>query len=206
VLHCGFARRLGVAAGIHETLSVCGGQAVSRKRARVGNERAEKSEKKKSANKSLQIVPSAQSAETREGKPGTQTTETTNEPADIVQVRENINSLVAGSAEEIAKKVIAAAMGGQLASARYLFEAVGLYPATEETKAKPKEDSLAYTLLRRMGLPTEPLSKEDPVPDRLIGNSEILTCKLEGVADKNLAEQADEEEKPDFKRRGDALE
>jgi hypothetical protein len=62
--------------------------------------------------------------------------------------------------------VIEVAKTGQLASAKYLFEAVGLYPATEETRAKAPEDSLAYTLLRRMGLPTEPvICDEDPLPD-----------------------------------------
>ena len=39
-----------------------------------------------------------------------------------------------------------------------------MYPATEETTAKP-EDSMAYTLLSRMGLPTEPVGcDEDPLP------------------------------------------
>jgi hypothetical protein len=86
-------------------------------------------------------------------------------PVDLVQVRENINSLVGDSAEDIANKVIEFAKNGQLASAKYLFEAVGLYPATEETRAKAPEDSLAFTLLKRMGLPTEPvICDEEPLP------------------------------------------
>ena len=57
---------------------------------------------------------------------------------DIVEVRENINELVKASAEEIATRVIkVATRTGQLASAKYLFEAVGLYPPTEETAATP---------------------------------------------------------------------
>jgi hypothetical protein len=46
-----------------------------------------------------------------------------------------------------------------------LFEAVGLYPATEETAARPQGDSLAHILLRRMGLPLESVirdEEEDP--------------------------------------------
>jgi hypothetical protein len=82
-------------------------------------------------------------------------------PVDMVRVRENINNLVGNSAKEIAAKVIEVAKTGQLASAKYLFEAVGLYPATEETQAKPPEDSLAFTLLKRMGLPTEPVICDD---------------------------------------------
>jgi hypothetical protein len=88
---------------------------------------------------------------------------------DALQVRENISELVRGSAEEIAKKVIADAVGGQLASAKYLFEATGLYPPTEETTAMPEEDSLAYTLLQRLGLPVEPvITDEDEQEERRV--------------------------------------
>ncbi len=81
---------------------------------------------------------------------------------DIVQVRENINELVKDSAEDIANSVIeVATRTGQLASAKYLFEAVGLYPATEQTAPPPVIGSLAHTLLRRMGLPTEPVICEE---------------------------------------------
>ena len=164
------------------------------KKAKVKNERtAKKSEKKTSANKSLQSVPSAQSSEKRQAKPSTQSAESTNKPVDIVRVRESINNLVGGSAEKIANKVIEEAKRGQLAAAKYLFEAVGLYPPTEETKPKPKEDALAYTLLRRMGLPTEPLSEEDPEPAGLIRNREMATGQAEGTAENKLATKADEE-------------
>jgi hypothetical protein len=98
-------------------------------------------------------------------KPVEESTPVTKKPADMVQVRENISDLVRGSAEGIATKVIEVAMTGQLASAKYLFEAVGLYPATEQTAAIPVEDSLAHTLLRRMGLPLDPVvTDEDQVP------------------------------------------
>lgn len=84
---------------------------------------------------------------------------------DIVQVRENITNMVGSSAKDIATEVIKVAKTGQLASAKYLFEAVGLYPPTEETAAKPEGDSFAHTLLKRLGLPTEPvICEEDPEP------------------------------------------
>jgi hypothetical protein len=108
--------------------------------------------KSKSTSKSKQKSTTKQSAKTSGGK---------KKPVDMVRVRENINDLVGNSAKEIAAKVIEVAKTGQLASAKYLFEAVGLYPATEETRAKPPEDSLAFTLLRRMGLPTEPVICDD---------------------------------------------
>jgi ABC-type uncharacterized transport system ATPase subunit len=83
---------------------------------------------------------------------------------DIVQVRENINELVKASARTIATEVIKVARKGQLASAKYLFEAIGLYPATEQTAATPVAGSLAFTLLKRMGLPTEPMISEEDEP------------------------------------------
>lgn len=98
-------------------------------------------------------------------KSAKKSTSRTKKPADMVQVRENINSLVRLAARDIAREVIKVAKTGQLASAKYLFEAVGLYPPTEETLKKPLEDSLAQTLLKRMGIPTEPLiCDEDAEP------------------------------------------
>lgn len=85
----------------------------------------------------------------------------TKKPVDIVQARENVASLVRNSATEIATRVIEEAKAGQLASAKYLFEVAGLYPATEETRAVGTESSLAHTLLKRMGLPTEPVICEN---------------------------------------------
>lgn len=72
-------------------------------------------------------------------------------PVNMVTVRENIESLVWQAAEKIVKQLIAAAEKGQVAPTKYLFEAVGLYPATKE--ANGREDSVAYALFKRMGLP-----------------------------------------------------
>ncbi len=89
-------------------------------------------------------------------------------PVDLVQVRENINNLVGESAEAIATGVINVAKAGQLTSAKYLFEAIGLYPSTEQTAPRAVENSLAHTLLTRMGLPLDPvICDEDPVPAAL---------------------------------------
>jgi hypothetical protein len=81
----------------------------------------------------------------------------TNEGKNIVEVRGNIDNLVKDAAELIAIEVIKVALTGQLATAKYLFEAIGLYPATEQTAPTPVVGSLAHTLLKRMGLPTEPV-------------------------------------------------
>jgi hypothetical protein len=75
-------------------------------------------------------------------------------PKDMMEARKNISDLVRGSAVDIVDGLIEKAAQGEVAPARFLFEMVGIYPATEETTSKP-EDSLAYTLLQRMGLPPD---------------------------------------------------
>jgi hypothetical protein len=95
---------------------------------------------------------------------------------DVVEVRENINELVKDAAKDIATEVIKVAKTGQLASARYLFEAAGIYPATEQTAMRPIETSLAHTLLTRMGLPLDPvIFSEDPVPALLKSDAKGAT-------------------------------
>ena len=76
-------------------------------------------------------------------------------PKDLVEARKGISDAVRVSAASIVAGLIAKAEKGEAAPARYLFEMVGLYPATVETSSKP-EDSLAYTLLQRMGLEPDP--------------------------------------------------
>lgn len=92
---------------------------------------------------------------------------------DVVEVRESINELVMDSAVAIAAGVIEVAKTGQLAPAKYLFEAAGIYPATERTGMRPIETSLAHTLLTRMGVPLDPvICSEDPVPAGLTSDAE----------------------------------
>lgn len=87
----------------------------------------------------------------------------TMKPMDVVKVRENIANLVTHSAEVIARAVIEVAKAGQLASAKYLFEVAGVYPATEETVAPEEDEFLARTLMRQMGIPTEPGMRDNAV-------------------------------------------
>ena len=75
-------------------------------------------------------------------------------PKDMAEARKGISDVVRGSAMNIVAALIRKAEDGELPAAKYLLEIVGLYPATEETSSKPV-DSLAYTLLQRVGLPPE---------------------------------------------------
>jgi hypothetical protein len=119
---------------------------------------------------------------------------------DMGQVRENINNLVGNSARKIAIEVIKVALTGQLATAKYLFEAVGLYPPTEQTEVRPIETTLAHTLLTRMGLPLEPVVyDEDETPDGHGAVKGAVRKAIEaagevadGVADKDPGAERDE--------------
>jgi len=125
-------------------------------------------------------------------KPAEKSGTKSKKPVDMVRVRENINNLVGGSAEKIAIEVIKVALTGQLATAKYLFEAVGLYPAAEETSVRPIETSLAHTLLTRMGLPLDPvIVDEDPVPARLTSDAKGAT----ETARPSVGEEVPEEER-----------
>ena len=108
---------------------------------------------------------------------------------DIVEVRVNIDNLVKASAEKIAIEVIKVALTGQLATAKYLFEAVGLYPPTEQTVAPPIETSLAHTLLTRMGLPLTPISDEELAPVAVIRPAKDTATEAACLAPKDPEEE-----------------
>ncbi|MGA7696494.1 MAG: hypothetical protein WCA76_15815 [Candidatus Sulfotelmatobacter sp.] len=117
-------------------------------------------------------------------------------PVDMARVRETINNMVGNSAEKIAAKVINVALTGQLAPAKYLFEAAGLYPATEETAARPQGDSLAHILLRRMGLPLESVirdEEEDPLVVAIDAKGMSTEAGKPGAAEDSEAESEEEQ-------------
>ena len=64
---------------------------------------------------------------------------------------------------------------GHYPGMKYLFEMIGLYPATSTDDA-PAQDSLAATLLRRLGLPEESM----PEP-RVTKDSEATAAASEDV-------------------------
>jgi hypothetical protein len=82
-------------------------------------------------------------------------------PENLVEARKTIETLVTESSEQIVETLIEAATAGKLAEARYLFELAGLYPMTTASVFRP-EDSLAYRLLKKLGLPTEPVGETTP--------------------------------------------
>ena len=102
-------------------------------------------------------------------------------PVNMAEVRENISNMVGASANEIAREVIATAIKGALAPARYMFEVAGLYPATEATESKPEEESFALSLVKRLkGLPEPPKREDDEEPDEGEVEAEKVNVAVEG--------------------------
>ncbi len=84
-----------------------------------------------------------------------------NQPEDMGAVRQRISKIVTGAAENIAKKLVNKAEDGELAHSKYLFEMAGVYPMQDAGGKPPEEESLAKTLLQRMGLPTTPVIEDE---------------------------------------------
>ena len=76
-------------------------------------------------------------------------------PVEIAQVREQITRVVGNQALQMVETMIAGVGKGNYLAMKYLFEMVGIYPAT--IPAEPDaQDSLAKILLRNLGIGEEP--------------------------------------------------
>jgi hypothetical protein len=73
---------------------------------------------------------------------------------DLGVIREQITNLVGNRAVEMVETTMDEVDKGHYLAMKYLFEMVGLCPATAPEESL-QEDSLAKTLLRRLGLPEE---------------------------------------------------
>lgn len=77
-------------------------------------------------------------------------------------VRKDISRMVESHANKMAQAVIDGGENGQLATVKYLFEMAKIYPeSTDGSQATEDEECLAKTLLNRLGLPTEPVGRDD---------------------------------------------
>ena len=76
------------------------------------------------------------------------------EAPDLVELRQQITSLVSAQALQMVETTIEQVQSGHYQALKYLFEMIGLYPATGPQEAS-QEDSLATTLLRHLGISEE---------------------------------------------------
>lgn len=119
-------------------------------------------------------------------------------PVDLAEVRKDIANIVGSSAADLARAVVETGRTGQLAPVKYLFEAIGLYPASESSETKPDQESLAHTLMRSLKLPESPVADEDDedatpaTPSAAVqGAGEQGPVKQEGSADSGTGGSAE---------------
>ena len=68
-------------------------------------------------------------------------------------LRRKIKHSVSKAATAMVESTIEHAQDGQYQAMKYLFEMIGLFPATAAPEEEQQEDSLAAILLDRMGIP-----------------------------------------------------
>jgi len=86
------------------------------------------------------------------------------DPVDLAEIRQQITNLVGSDAVSMVEATIEAVGKGHYLGMKYLFELIGLYPATGADEA-PVQDSMAATLLRRLGLPESPMQEQKVTKD-----------------------------------------
>lgn len=82
---------------------------------------------------------------------------------DMAEVRKNLSKLVKAEAEHLTQAAIEQGKAGQLPTVKYLLEMAGIFPAGESEQKPPSKDeeSLAETLLDRLGIPKEPVIADE---------------------------------------------
>ena len=108
-------------------------------------------------------------AKERTGKQGAKTssaaTKSSRDPVDLAEIRQQITNLVGNGAVGMVETTMEEVGKGHYLGMKYLFEMVGLYPATTSGDGALVSDSMAATLLRRLGLPEAPLPEEKVTKD-----------------------------------------
>lgn len=95
-------------------------------------------------------------------------------------VRKDISKMVEAHAEEIAQAVIGECVKGQLAPVKYLFEVANIFPpSTDGSQTSADEESLAGTLLDRLGIPRHPVVADEYEK----GESGVILAKKAEVED-----------------------
>ncbi len=84
--------------------------------------------------------------------------------SELAEVRRQITDLVRNGALEMVETTIDQVGKGHYLGMKYLFEMIGLYPATSIDNT-PAEDSMAAILLRRLGLPEMQMPEETVTKD-----------------------------------------
>jgi len=88
-------------------------------------------------------------------------------PVDIGEIREQITRVVLNRAVKMVETTVLEVEDGRSLPMKYLFEMVGLFPATA-TGGAEEQDSLARTLLQKLNI------REEASPNRLELQTEVM--------------------------------
>jgi len=114
--------------------------------------------RKKAKSKSAKDKKSEKTAKKR----GTAKRKLTKKERESTDVRKECSKLVKAKATEITAAVIGEGKKGQLGPMKYLFEMANIFPTTDDgSQTSAREDSLAETLLNRLGIPTSPVVADE---------------------------------------------
>jgi hypothetical protein len=110
------------------------------------------------------------------------------------EVRKDISEMVESEAAEMAWAVIGEGKKGQLAMVKYLFEMAKIFPeATDGSQASADEDCLARTLLNRLGLPEEPIARDEEDEPKVASSTANPTAKVAHKVDEEVAKDSGSE-------------
>lgn len=120
---------------------------------------------------------------------------------DAKEVRHECSKLVKEDAREVTVAVIGEAKKGQLGPMKYLFEMANIFPQADDgSQTSAEEDSLAETLLNRLGIPTHPVVADEYEK----AANEVIPVGLAGKEDEEdetepekVAEKAELDAAPD---------
>ncbi len=120
---------------------------------------------------------------------------------DAKEVRHECSKLVKEDAREVTVAVIGEAKKGQLGPMKYLFEMANIFPQADDgSQTSAEEDSLAETLLTRLGIPTHPVVADEYEK----AANEVIPVGLAGKEDEEdetepekVAEKAELDAAPD---------
>lgn len=118
---------------------------------------------------------------------------------DAKEVRHECSKLVKEDAREVTVAVIGEAKKGQLGPMKYLFEMANIFPQADDgSQTSAEEDSLAETLLTRLGIPTHPVVADEYEK----AANEVIPV---GLAGKEDGEDETEPEKVEVEAAPDAM-
>jgi hypothetical protein len=103
--------------------------------------------------------------ETKDSKTAPSARKGARDAVDLAEIRRQITNLVGNDAVSMVESTIEGVSHGHYLGMKYLFELIGLYPATA-ADAEPVQDSLAAMLWHRLGLPESPVPEQKVTKDR----------------------------------------